>query len=354
MTGDAGALRDLRVGRDLLPERLPPDAPDFLRLLGGPALLRLAGRDGSRTRVVSTLLHGNEPSGLRALLRYLRAGHVPAVDTLLFVGAVDTALAHPAFGHRTLPGARDLNRCWRPPWTGAEGALARAVLDALHAARPECLVDVHNNTGHNPVYGVAFRVGHAELSLVSLFGERIVHTPIELGTLVEATISSFPSVTIECGRAGDPAADEAAWRGLCRYLDWERIDFAKPLVPVTCFEAPVRIEVRPGVRLVFGERRGEAEVTISSDIDRHNFERLEAGTPFGWLREDADWPFRARGHDGADRSRELLLVEDGVLRARRSFVPIMMTTDPRIALSDCLFYAVQPAGVRRGAADVQT
>lgn len=341
---EAPMLRDLRIGEDLDPAALPADALAFLRLLSGPSLLRLAGRDRTRCRVATTLLHGNEPSGLRAVLRYLRAGHVPAVDALFFIGAVRTALADPAFDHRALPGDRDLNRCWRAPWRGPEGQLARRVLERLRAARPECLVDVHNNTGHNPVYGVAFRVGHAELSLVSLFGERIVHTPIELGTLVEATVESFPSVTIECGRAGDPAADEAAWRGLCRYLDWEQIDFAKPLVPITCYEAPVRIELREGVKLAFGERMSpDADVTISRDIDRHNFEELAPGTPFGWLRAGAAWPFEARSAGGTDVSRELLGIEDGVLRARRSFVPIMMTTDRRIALSDCLFYAVQPA-----------
>jgi hypothetical protein len=115
-------------------------------------------------------------------------------------------------------------------------------------------------------------------------------------------------------------------------------------VPITCFEAPVRIELREGVRLAFGERMSpDAEVTISRDIDRHNFEELAPGTPFGWLRAGAAWPFEARSADGIDLSRELLGVEDGVLRARRPFVPIMMTTDRRIALSDCLFYAVQPA-----------
>ncbi len=296
------ALRELRIGEDLLPGALPDDALEFLRRLEGPCLLRLAGRDRTRCRVVTTLLHGNEPSGLRAVLRYLRAGHVPAVDAVFFVGAVGTALAEPGFAHRALPGARDLNRCWRAPWDGPEGALARRVLERVFSAHPECLVDLHNNTGHNPVYGVAFRIGHAELSLVSLFGERIVHTPIELGTLVEATIESFPSVCIECGRAGDPAADEAAWLGLRRYLDWDQIDFAKPLVPITRFESPVRIEVREGVRLAFGESMDPgAEVTINHDIDRHNFEQLPAGTPFGWLRDGTAWPFEARAPDGARR-----------------------------------------------------
>lgn len=316
----------------------------FLRRLEGPSLISLSGRDGARVRVVSTLLHGNEPSGLRAVIRFLRSSEIPATDVLFFVGAVGTALAKPGFAHRALPGEQDANRCWTPPFDSPQGRVAQAVLDRIRAARPECLVDLHNNTGHNPAYGVAFRVGHAERSLVSLFADRLVHTPIELGTLVEATVSDLPSVTIECGRAGDPEADEVAWRGLRRYLDWDVIDFERPVVPLTLLESPVRVRVRPGIDLDFGDTTSPvATLTISKDIDRHNFERLAPGSAIGWLEPGTPWPIEALGADGVDFSRSLFELDGGVLRTRREFIPIMMTTDRTIARSDCLFYAVQPA-----------
>ena len=337
-------LRELRVGRDLLRSELPEEAGELLRRLGGPTLIELSGRDPSRVRVVSTLLHGNEPSGLRAVLRFLRSEEIPATTVLFFIGAVQAALAAPGFAHRALPGEQDANRCWVPPFETPQGEVARAVLERIRAAQPECLIDLHNNTGHNPAYGVAFRVGHAELSLVSLFADRIVHTPIELGTLVEATVSEFPSVTIECGRAGDSEADEVAWGGLRRVLGWDVIDFERPLVPLLHLEDPVRVCVRADLGLAFGEAADAgADLTISKDIDRHNFERLAVGSPIGWLRSGTPWPIEAIGADGIDCSRSLFEVADGVLRTRREFIPIMMTTDARIAKSDCLFYAVQPA-----------
>jgi len=337
-------LYEREVGRDFDRASLPERDLDFLRELAGPSLIRIPGRDSSRVRVASTLLHGNEPSGLRAMLRYLRSGVVPAVDVVLFIGAVGTALCEPPFFNRAIPGERDANRCWRPPWDTPQGEVARQVLDQLRAIAPECLVDLHNNTGHNPAYGVAFQIGHAELSLVSLFADRAVHTPIELGTLVEATVDLCPSVTVECGRAGDAVADAAAWVGLERYLDWDVIDFEKPLVPLMLLEEPVRVCVREGTTLAFGDAPDfAAEVTISRDIDKHNFERLAPGSAIGWLRDPHAWPLLAERADGVECSRELFEVEDGVLRSRRAFVPIMMTTNRRIALSDCLFYAVQRA-----------
>jgi hypothetical protein len=337
-------LREISIGANPRNDLFPADESAFLESLGGPTLLRLEGRDSSRVRVLSTLLHGNEPSGLRAVIRYLRSGELPATDVIFFIGSVHTALTEPRFSYRTLPGEIDANRCWTNHGDTPQGKVASRALTRIVDASPECLVDLHNNTGHNPAYGVAFRVGPAEQSLVSLFADRIVHTPIELGTLVEATVPFFPSVTVECGRAGDSAADEAAWAGLQRYLAPTEHDLTQPLRRLIHLEEPVRVCVRRGVELAFGDiEDSDAPFTVSADIDRHNFERLPAGSPIGWVHDDTGWPIEAVGHDGTECSRELFEVTSGVLRTRCDFIPIMMTTSQVIAKSDCLFYAVQPA-----------
>lgn len=338
-------LQDWTIGRDLERGALPGDLPGFLGMLGGPTLIRLAGRDGSRTRVVTTLLHANEPSGVRAVLRYLREGDRPATDVVFFVGAVETALTEPFMSHRAIAGEPDANRVWTPPFDTPQGEVAKQVLDCLRALRPEFLVDLHNNTGHNPAYGVAFGLGAAELSLVSLFADRVVHTPIELRALVEATHDDFPSVTVECGRAGDAVADEAAWVGLKRFLELDEIDPTVPHRPMHILGSPVRVCIEPGFALAFEDRVDrDVEVTISKNIDRHNFERLAAGSSIGWLTPGENpqaWPLNAIGGAGEECSRALFEVDGGILRTRRDFIPIMMTTNREIAQSDCLFYAVQ-------------
>ena len=337
-------LREISIGADARARRIPEDEAAFLRSLGGPTLLRLEGRDSSRVRVLSTLLHGNEPSGLRAVMRYLRSEEIPATDVIFFIGSVHTALTEPLFSHRALPGEMDANRCWTMHGDTPQGEVAKEAIARIVDAFPEALVDLHNNTGHNPAYGVAFRVSPAEQSLVSLFADRIVHTPIELGTLVEATVPLFPSVTVECGRAGDPAADDAAWKGLQRYLARKELDLTGPRQRLVHPEEPVRVCVRPDVELVFGDSASSsAPFTVSADIDRHNFERLPAGSPIGWVHAETGWPIEAVGHDGTECSRDFFEVTSGVLRTRCDFIPIMMTTSRVIAKSDCLFYAVQPA-----------
>jgi hypothetical protein len=342
--GRRGVIREIEAPR---PEDLPATPEAFLRWLGGPTLLRVRGRDPSRRRAVTTLLHGNEPSGLRALHAFLRKGGVPAVDALFFVASVEAALAPPGFAHRQLPGRPDLNRCFLPPRAGPEGELAAEALRLLREARPEYLIDVHNNTGHNPPYGVSPVVDEVHLRLVGLFGSRFIHSDIRLGGLVEATNAHFPSVVVEVGRAGDPLADQTALRGLETALALDRIDGA-PAREIQILESPVRVRVAPGVALAFGAQPSAgADLTVAPDVDRHNFELLAPGVRIGWVGAPERWPVEARGADGVDVSRELFAVRDGVLETRRPLVPIMMTTHVEIARSDCLFYAVLPAASER-------
>lgn len=340
-----GALRRLEApGRELLGERVE----GFLAGLGGPTLLHIPGRDRSRVRAVATLLHGNEPSGVRALHAWLRHGAHPAVDALCFVGAVEAALRAPGFAHRMLPGRRDLNRCFAPPFDGFEGAVASELLAALRAARCEAIVDLHNNTGHNPPYGVATGVERTRLALASLFADRVVHSDLRLGTLTEATEDDAPGVTIECGRAGDPAADAAALAGLERYLSAERLP-TRPVGRVSVLERPIRVSLRAGARVAFGESPvAGVDLTVPGDIDRHNFCNLGPGVRVGWVRDAGAWPIEARGADGSDVSRDFFDLRGGALETRRDLVAIMMTTDPAVAESDCLFYVVSPRAERPG------
>ena len=81
-------------------DELPDTSEQFLQWLGEATAFRVPGRDPSRCRGFVTLLHGNEPSGLGALMEWLRAGEPPAVDLLCVIGAVDAARREPVFSER--------------------------------------------------------------------------------------------------------------------------------------------------------------------------------------------------------------------------------------------------------------
>jgi len=343
------------VGPSRGSEPWPRDVEGFLRQLGGPAWISVPGRDASRTRAVSTLLHGNEPSGVRAIHAWLRSGMRPAVDTVFFVGSVEAALVPPGFSHRTRFGHRDLNRCFLPPFPGPEGDLAREVLSRIRRLAPEALVDIHNTTGHTPAYGVGPRSDPARLTLTALFARRFVESDLQLGALIEAVQDETPAIVVECGMAGDPEPDRIAREGLARFLAADSLGPAlrtgadagsAPAISIVAH--PVRVCLQPGLALRYGRGpEAQADLTVDAGIDRHNFEPIGPGAPIGWVRAGGPWPLVATRADGAEVSRELFQLREGRIEARTGFVPIMMTTDPEIAVQDCIFYA---ATSRDGAA----
>jgi len=283
---------------------------DFLDWLDGPTLFRVPGADRSRCRGVVTLLHGNEPSGLIALHRWLRTGEQPAVDVVCLVGATEAARRPPGFAYRMLPGEPDLNRCFDP----IRGELAEQIVRHLRAARCEALVDLHNTTGRTRPYGIGVLLDPIRLGLVSLFAPRYVHMDVRVGALVEALESEFPCVTIEAGRAGDPDADELAHTGLRRFVAGETgLDTI-----FTVFEAMSRVTLRPGAELI-------------PDLDRFNLVQLDAGAPLGPVDSDAI-PF-----DPGD----LFEIHDGVLVTTCPLAPVMMTSDRVAAEADCVGYVAR-------------
>jgi len=331
-------LIDVREG---FPE-LPATAEAWLGELSGPTAVRVPGRDGSRLRVVSGLLHGNEPSGLRAIFELLRRRALPATRVLFFVGGVEAARHGAGLVHRMVPGRRDLNRCFRAPFSDRDGAVAQAALALMQDEGLEAVVDLHNNTGHNPAYGVGVAADPGRLGLTSFFARRFVTSAFELGALHEAFPAHVPAVAIECGRAGDPAADALALAGLAELLAADRL----PLGKRDDFQVlvdPVRVRVRPNVMLRFAEQRvPDADLTMAADVDRHNFQRLDAGTRVGWVR-GTSLPITAVRESGEDVSEAFFALRGSELVTRRPMVPIMMTTNATVAVLDCLFYAAREA-----------
>ena len=321
---------------------LPGKVEHWLRELDRATLLRVPGRDRSRTRIVTTLLHGNEPSGVRAVHAWLRSGVAPATDAVFYIGSVEAALAAPPWSHRTLPHARDANRCFAPPFGGLEGERSLELIERLEAVRPEALIDLHNNSGRSPAYGVGTVADAAHLGLTGLFADRYMLSDLRLGTLIEATERFTTSIVVECGRAQDPVADAVALAGLERYLSVEDLSVRAERWQMEILHHPVRVRVHPEVRLAFGDAPVEgANLTVRSDMDRHNFDPVEPGIVLGWLGPPGTWPFDARGGDGVEVSAELFTSTDGLVRIRRAMVPVMMTVSAAIARSDCLFYAMQ-------------
>ncbi len=333
--------------QDPSPDSLGDTPEAFLASLDGPTCIVLTGADPGRCRALVTLLHGNEPSGLRALHRWIRAGNQPAITIVCVIAAVDAAQHPPVFSHRVLTGRRDLNRCFRAPFDiDAQGLLAQRILDLLVHFAPEAVIDLHNTSGSGPSFGVSICADDAHLALTTLFTRRLVHTDLRLGSLMEISEHLVPTVTIECGGRTDDAAHTVAWAGIDHYFRRPEVLTRRADIEVDVMHNPVRLELTPECSLAYADTpRNDVQLTLRPDIEHYNFGVTAAGTSLGWVRgARLDELFIAKNTARNCLLKDVLSLTDGELMTRQPLKLFMITTQPAIAKMDCLCYAVQADG----------
>jgi len=339
-------VRRFRFIRDPASDEVGNNVEEFLQWLGGPACIYLTGEADDRTRALVTLLHGNEPSGAIALHRWLASGQRPAVNVVCVVASVAAALAPPLFSQRMLPRARDLNRCFRPPYDDAQGVLAAEILEILNFHHPEAVVDMHNTSGSGPSFGVCTYMDRQHDALVSLFTQRLIISDLGLGALMEISEHSFPTVTVEVGGRLDEEAHELAYEGMCRYfqapavLDPGDTDWGLELL-----RDPIRLELNDNVTLTYADKpSANYDITLRVDIEHHNFGAISPDTLLGWARSPGLDLFTALDAGGQCAVTRLVRVENGELYPAQPLKLFMITNNAAIAESDCLFYAVADDG----------
>jgi len=255
---------------------------DFLQQLGGPAWFTLAGRDTSRRRVIVTLLHGNEPSGLKAVHALLSEEMVPATDLGILVAGADAALCEPLLTHRYIPGERDLNRCFKPPRDSKQGELAEAILDLIYGYAPEA---------------------------------------------------------VEFGGFMDPNADRLARETLHRFISSHQLTSTN-VDAINLLIHPIRLESEGHLTVTYASSiDAAADLTMINTIDQLNFRPIEPGTLLGWFNEKkTHQSLIATDRFGTNRYVDCFDQADGLLRARVPMTLFMATTDPVVASADCLLY----------------
>ncbi|MDC8830723.1 hypothetical protein [Alteromonas gilva] len=331
------ALPGFKVLKAPTPADIAESSLAFLHQLGQPSIITVPGQTRAK-RAVTTLLHGNEPSGFQAIHRLLRAGFKPYADTTFIIVSVEAALREPVFTHRALPENRDINRCFRPPYNDVPGLLARQILDYLVDLSPHAIVDIHNTSGSGPAFSVATRQSRQHQALASHFTRWFIHTDIELGSIMEVPFCC-PIITIEAGGAMDEQSTANAFDGLHSFLSAE--DVYQPRQDMDLLCQPKRLEICPGTSLAYAERPVfGANVTMHQDIERHNFGVTRPGDILGWLDHHKLAHFRLTGQQPNEFIDDYFRLQGNALTVARPLKLFMVTTRPDIAESDCLLYFV--------------
>jgi hypothetical protein len=311
---------------------------DFLKRLTGPARIDVAGVDRSRCRGIVTLLHGNEPSGLKAIHRLLREGVQPATDLIIIVASVNAALHLPLLSHRFLPWETDLNRCFKPPYLSDQAKLARNIIEHLQSRPIEAVVDTHNTSAHSVPFVVSTNDKGPIRALAGLFADNLIVMDQRLGTLLEHGTGEAPWFTVEFGGMMNPEADRLAYGTLRRYVTTPELTGLRT-EPGRTIIHPLRLEIAPQARLHYSSSViHDSHITMFNTIDQLNFQTIEADTALGWLSPSGLDHFSIRSSGGTEDIGRFFRSQDGFLTTRTAMTIFMATTDPYIAVKDCLLY----------------
>jgi len=316
----------------------------FLRQLTGLTIFDVQGEDTNRTRVITTLIHGNEPSGFIALHHWLLKKVKPAVNIRFILCNPEAASLPPEFSHRYLTQTQDLNRFFTPNETPpnrkntAISQRAKQIKKAVTEVCPEAIVDLHNTSGDSPAFGVSISDNDQVLDLISLFTNKVILTGLHVGAIMEQDFSA-PIVTIECGGAGQIQSHQLAITGLEKLASNESI-FDHHADKVDIHRHPCRVELNKGVVLGFGDYPlMTADITILKDAERLNNQITPQGELIGWYEKDNQLPLIAEDEQGNNKLSALLYLENGGIYTKQSLQIFMATKQLDIATNDCLFYA---------------
>jgi hypothetical protein len=322
-----------------LPEGfLDCSARELYKLLPGPTLIELEGRK-EPPLFVSILQHGNEDTGLTAMQQVLRnhEGRELPRKLILFVGNVEAARE----GRRRLDDQPDYNRAW--PGTAAHQDTAEAqVMAKVHQLvvqrKAIAAIDIHNNSGLNPHYGVVCSLDSKSLHLATFFSRMAVWFSGLPGTQTGSFAGHVPAIAVECGQPGILAnAQDAA-----RFVEAMLSLSAFPHAPVhhqdiDLFHTMATARVRPEVSISFDH--GPADIRFDPQIDHFNFRELGARAVLG--ETDHPMPLEVLDEEGRDVSAEFFIIEDGKLMLRREAMPAMLKSNERIIRQDCLCYLME-------------
>lgn len=310
-------------------------ATELHRLLGGPALVHLPGERGPAL-FVSVLLHGNEVSGWNGLRRLLREHARLPRAVSIFIGNVEAA----ALGLRSLPRQQDFNRVWRDAH-GVEAQMAASVLASLRERGLFAAVDLHNNTGHNPHYGVVTDLDAGNLGLAYSFSDKAVYIREPDTVLTRVFAGRCPAVALELGPVGDPRCEERCYDYLARLLALDEVPPA-PLENLSLFRTLVRIHVAADVDFAFaGDGSEDRALVLTGGLEGINFHELPPGASFGRTTRPLSEVLCALDVDHRNVTDAYFAVEAGDIKVRQSVIPAMYTTDPQVIRQDCLCYFME-------------
>jgi len=333
---------NLNILNELPNTFLDIDYRNIKKLFDTPTLVYLKGSKDPAL-FISILLHGNEFSGLITMQEILKKykdtqGYTLPRSIWMFVGNVEAA----SQGLRRLDDELDFNRAW--PGTKEPDAPTAKLIDKVMKIITEgelfAAIDLHNNTGKNPPYGCISVVNEKNKYLSSFFNHiaMVFHTPKGVSTMAFDDIC--PAITLECSTPGNTLGIDKAVALIDDLMHMDHFpDKPLPSHDLQLVQNNAVLKIAENVNFGFEDEKGDFDLTLVENFDRHNFTRLETSEVFA--HTTLEKPLIATSDDGRDVTDELIRIENGAVSLKKPLMPAMITLDKRIIVQDCLCYLLE-------------
>ena len=312
---------------------------ELYKVLPGPSLIRFQGKENNPL-FLATLLHGNEPTGIRAIQKlikkYQTVGKSLPRRLDVFVGNVEAAKTN----ERRFAQQPDYNRVWNGG-SLPEHCLAREVLDFVKSSGAFASIDIHNTSGKNPHYSCINRLDAPFVNLAHLFSQTLVYFTRPKEVLSNAMAEFCPSMTIEAGQPSDPYGVQHVYEFIEKCLNLKQIppnwDGKEDLY---VYHTIAQVRVPKNSRIGFHTDSRDKDFCFIGDLDQQNFSELQENSLIGWRYNPK---LKLSVVDEEDKEVESRFIEykDTEIRLKRAIVPSMFSTNVRIVHQDCLGYLME-------------
>lgn len=312
---------------------VPPK--NITKLFDRPTLIHLKGKR-EPPAFISVLLHGNEFSGLKIIQKFLKKYEEKDLpkSLVLFIG---NPLAC-SKGRRQLDNQPDFNRIWNlnPPHP-----IAKEVLKYVRQKSICWAVDIHNNSGKNPLYSCINKKDKRFVRLAGMFSKKVVYFTQPDSVLSMALSKICPAIVIEAGLPGKLQGITAGVRFIQKLLDekekWENKSFKLSHIYSTV--AAIHIDKNSNISFDSRPVLKKKHLSLTNRLDEFNFKKLKKGTILGKINSSRQ--IQLLDNKGKNIFDQFFSIKENNWVVKKSFIPSMFTKNTRIAKSDSLAYAMK-------------
>lgn len=310
---------------------------EITKLIDSPTLIHLRG-EKDQPFFISALLHGNEYSGLIILQEVLKKYcHQVLPKSLIIFIANPRACAQ---GLRYLKEQPDFNRIWKGG-SSYEGSLTSPVLQYAKDQKIQGAIDIHNNTGRNPVYACINKKKEEFIQLAQVFSESVVYFTEPDSVLSIALSDICPAIVIECGLPGYTKGIVSGVRLIESILEREEKWKKNKIKQTPIYHTYATLYIAPESDVCFHPQPvlNGRNLCFIDELDKLNFKQLKVGTFLGKASDSKQ--IKLIDKNGLNIFDQFFSIVENNLTVKSSFIPGMLTKDIQIAKLDCLGYIME-------------